>query len=98
MCDYIVKLLDLLTGMFPYVCLATMPIFCDANWPRKILKIFSASKSAVKDNDQDKKCTTSLLPSEDNTASKFRIKMDINFILNPEYSLMKTVLHPVFFW
>lgn len=96
MCDYIWKLLDLFTGMFPYVCLATMPIFCDANWPRKILKIFSTSKSSVKDNDQDKKCTTSLLPSEDNRAGKFSIKMDIDFILNAEYSLMKTVLYPVF--
>ncbi|PNF20660.1 hypothetical protein B7P43_G03021 [Cryptotermes secundus] len=57
-------------GMFPYVCLATMPIFCDANWPRKVLKIFSASKSAVKDNDQDKKCTTSLLPAEANRAKQ----------------------------
>ncbi|XP_031841315.2 gamma-glutamyl carboxylase isoform X1 [Nomia melanderi] len=24
-------------GMFPYVCLATMPLFCDANWPRKCI-------------------------------------------------------------
>lgn len=59
--------------MFPYVCLATMPIFCDANWPRKILKIFSLSESSVKDTDEDKKCTPSL-PTEDNTAGKFKMK------------------------
>jgi hypothetical protein len=51
--------------MFPYVCLATMPIFCDANWPRKITKIFSVSKPAVKNTDQDKKCTSSLQPTDD---------------------------------
>ncbi|KAJ3643909.1 hypothetical protein Zmor_026591 [Zophobas morio] len=27
-------------GMFPYVCLATMPLFCAENWPRKLLNIF----------------------------------------------------------
>jgi hypothetical protein len=54
------------TGMFPYVCIVTMPIFCDANWPRKMFKIFSVSPSA----DQDKK-STSPLP----TAGKFQIKI-----------------------
>lgn len=23
-------------GMFPYVCLATMPLFCKPNWPRRL--------------------------------------------------------------
>lgn len=27
-------------GMFPYVCLATMPLFCEENWPRKLFGIF----------------------------------------------------------
>jgi hypothetical protein len=55
--------------MFPYVCLATMPIFCNANWPRKILKMFSISESSVKDNDQNKEHVPSL-PTEDSTAGK----------------------------
>jgi hypothetical protein len=96
MCDSILKLLDLFTGMFPYVCLATMPIFCDANWPRKILNIFSVSKSTVKDKDKDNKRTTSLLPPGKNTGCEFGIKMCINFTWNLGYTLMITVLHPVF--
>ncbi|XP_054262450.1 vitamin K-dependent gamma-carboxylase [Macrosteles quadrilineatus] len=27
-------------GMFPYVCLATMPLFCHMDWPRKLLSRF----------------------------------------------------------
>ncbi|PSN30216.1 Vitamin K-dependent gamma-carboxylase [Blattella germanica] len=42
------------TGMFPYVCLVTMPIFCNANWPRKILKYFSRSKYASRNNGKEK--------------------------------------------
>lgn len=61
--------------MFPYVCLATMPIFCDANWPRKITKIFSLSKSAVKNTDQDKKCTSSLQPADDDGHGMFQTKI-----------------------
>ncbi|KDR20856.1 vitamin K-dependent gamma-carboxylase isoform X2 [Zootermopsis nevadensis] len=56
-------------GMFPYVCLVTMPIFCDTNWPRKILKIFSLSRSSVKDTNQDKKCTPPL-PTEGSTTEQ----------------------------
>lgn len=26
----------LLKGMFPYVCLATMPLFCHNDWPRRL--------------------------------------------------------------
>lgn len=26
--------------MFPYVCLATMPLFCEENWPRKLTSTF----------------------------------------------------------
>lgn len=63
----------LFTGMFPYVCLVTMPIFCDTNWPRKILKIFSLSRSSVKDTNQDKKCTPPL-PTEGSTTGKFKMK------------------------
>lgn len=28
-------------GMFPWVCLATMPLFCDASWPRNLFKSLS---------------------------------------------------------
>ncbi|KAG5894578.1 hypothetical protein JTB14_021558 [Gonioctena quinquepunctata] len=28
-------------GMFPYVCLATMPLFCKESWPRKIQSLFT---------------------------------------------------------
>lgn len=27
-------------GMFPYVCIATMPLFCQENWPRKLKQLF----------------------------------------------------------
>lgn len=27
--------------MFPYVCLATMPLFCRVDWPRKLELYFS---------------------------------------------------------
>lgn len=31
--------------MFPYVCLATMPLFCSESWPRKIEKKIFGSKN-----------------------------------------------------
>jgi hypothetical protein len=73
-----------------------MPIFCDANWPRKLLEIFSASKSTVKAKYQDNKCATSPLHPEDNGAGEFGIKMYINFKLNFGYTLMTAILHTVF--
>lgn len=36
-------LTDFLSGMFPYVCLATMPLFCSNNWPKKIINKFQAT-------------------------------------------------------
>lgn len=30
--------------MFPYVCLATMPIFCNADWPRRLVSYFKSSR------------------------------------------------------
>jgi hypothetical protein len=71
MCNYIP---ELFTGMFPYVCLATMLIFCDANWPRKIIKIFSDSVPTVKNTDQNKKRTSSLQPAVD-VHGKFQTKI-----------------------
>ncbi|CAG9853874.1 unnamed protein product [Phyllotreta striolata] len=32
-------------GMFPYVCLATMPLFCEENWPKKIISFFARRES-----------------------------------------------------
>lgn len=29
--------------MFPYVCLATMPLFCNESWPRKVTELFTTS-------------------------------------------------------
>ncbi|KAF6204951.1 hypothetical protein GE061_019117 [Apolygus lucorum] len=34
-------------GMFPYVCLATMPLFFDNNWPRKVAQRWSESTSTT---------------------------------------------------
>lgn len=31
------------SGMFPYVCLATMPLFCSNNWPKKIINKFQVN-------------------------------------------------------
>lgn len=33
--------------MFPYVCLATMPLFCDVNWPRKFAAIVTKKQISV---------------------------------------------------
>ena len=34
-------------GMFPWVCLATMPIFCETDWPRKVFRQFPVSLSFI---------------------------------------------------
>lgn len=36
--------------MFPYVCLATMPLFCEENWPRKLVGKFRHCKSNISTN------------------------------------------------
>lgn len=33
--------------MFPYVCLATMPLFCEENWPRKLVRFFWRSEDNI---------------------------------------------------
>ncbi|XP_076754527.1 gamma-glutamyl carboxylase isoform X2 [Xylocopa sonorina] len=46
-------------GMFPYVCLATMPLFCSPDWPRKLVSFlkrncavpFVVNNQNVKDHD-----------------------------------------------
>ncbi|KAG8277072.1 hypothetical protein J6590_049981 [Homalodisca vitripennis] len=35
------------SGMFPYVCLATMPLFCHTNWPRKLLTSLTRFKTPL---------------------------------------------------
>lgn len=37
--------------MFPYVCLATMPLFCNVDWPRKIMAWFTGSSIYVTNYD-----------------------------------------------
>ncbi|KAL0099045.1 hypothetical protein PUN28_020235 [Cardiocondyla obscurior] len=34
-------------GMFPYVCLATMPLFCRADWPRRLGLYFKRSQKTL---------------------------------------------------
>ncbi|EGI61953.1 PREDICTED: vitamin K-dependent gamma-carboxylase [Acromyrmex echinatior] len=34
-------------GMFPYVCLATMPLFCRADWPRKLELYFGLKQKIL---------------------------------------------------
>lgn len=36
--------------MFPYVCLATMPLFCKETWPKNILKVFCNVEEAKPSN------------------------------------------------
>lgn len=33
--------------MFPYVCLATMSLFCSADWPRKLELYFSSKREIL---------------------------------------------------
>lgn len=50
-------------GMFPYVCLATMPLFCSVSWPRKLISTFTKdapskpgrSTSCLYEAEKDKK-------------------------------------------
>ncbi|KAK0075118.1 hypothetical protein PV325_007335 [Microctonus aethiopoides] len=37
-------------GMFPYVCLVTMPLFCHVDWPRKLIKNYRLLNSKWKRN------------------------------------------------
>lgn len=47
-----------LPGMFPYVCLATMPLFCRMDWPRRLGRHFNwkrkVSAADVKPIDEDR--------------------------------------------
>ncbi|OXU20747.1 hypothetical protein TSAR_007390 [Trichomalopsis sarcophagae] len=38
-------------GMFPYVCLATMPLFCRVDWPRKLLEARTHSREKLDDGE-----------------------------------------------
>nr|XP_012134614.1 PREDICTED: vitamin K-dependent gamma-carboxylase [Megachile rotundata] len=37
-------------GMFPYVCLATMPLFCSTDWPRRLVSFFKHNISFLAQN------------------------------------------------
>ncbi|KAI4464636.1 vitamin k-dependent gamma-carboxylase [Holotrichia oblita] len=39
-----------ITGMFPYVCLATMPIFCEFDWPKRCMNKICRSKIDNRNN------------------------------------------------
>lgn len=41
-------------GMFPWVCLAELPLFYERDWPRKLKKMFSYSKSEPNFNNHNK--------------------------------------------
>ncbi|XP_076231167.1 gamma-glutamyl carboxylase isoform X3 [Calliopsis andreniformis] len=34
-------------GIFPYVCLATMPLFCNTDWPRRLASYFKLSRRTL---------------------------------------------------
>ncbi|KAL1139075.1 hypothetical protein AAG570_009136 [Ranatra chinensis] len=73
-------------GMFPFVCLITMPIFCHANWPRKIInKMYSLKEmcgQSIKskcdfNNTCDKNCTCGAIRS----SIKMKHHLTVTFIL-----------------
>lgn len=43
MLSYKLKPILCVSGMFPYTCLATMPLFCHVDWPRKVQAWFNGS-------------------------------------------------------
>jgi vitamin K-dependent gamma-carboxylase len=58
--------------MFPYVCLVTLPLFCDPSWPSKILSAAQNEKKAKADTSQA--ATSCLLPIHKNDESKITWK------------------------
>lgn len=66
LCKILKKTLEkIFSGMFPYVCLATMPLFCRVDWPRrlglyfkrkqKILSISAINVNNIKETDSQAK-------------------------------------------
>ncbi|KAJ8913553.1 hypothetical protein NQ315_017104 [Exocentrus adspersus] len=51
-------------GMFPYVCLATMPLFCSESWPRRIQAVFT------KNNLDPGPSSVCIYPQDENKAKK----------------------------
>ncbi|XP_024943980.1 vitamin K-dependent gamma-carboxylase isoform X2 [Cephus cinctus] len=60
-------------GMFPYVCLATMPLFCHTDWPRKIFSYFSRNSTCSSDYEN---LETASETSEDTEITKECIKQE----------------------
>lgn len=51
--------------MFPYVCLATMPLFCNVDWPRKFVSYVKCYATLFVPQDQDiSSCSKSLVALE----------------------------------
>lgn len=55
--------------MFPYVCLATMPLFCEETWPKKLMRIFFKSEPNILPNN------TCIYSTEDNKNRKDHEKL-----------------------
>ncbi|KAL6255246.1 hypothetical protein P5V15_013584 [Pogonomyrmex californicus] len=63
-------------GMFPYVCLATMPLFCHADWPRRLelyfkrrQKILLINTNSINTNSEKKTDNQEKEPSKSNLKS-----------------------------
>ncbi|XP_063973510.1 vitamin K-dependent gamma-carboxylase [Diachasmimorpha longicaudata] len=68
-------------GMFPYVCLATMGLFCHVSWPRRIISsLIALRSSAVREKNQLITCSTSKKEEMDDSDTKNRSKNDKNAI------------------
>ncbi|CAH1236547.1 unnamed protein product [Diabrotica balteata] len=69
-------------GMFPYVCLATMPLFCEETWPKKIMSLFTNKNL---DSSPSNNCLYQLKgkkgPSEYNTTITWQHKLVVSLVL-----------------
>lgn len=64
----------IIAGMFPYVCLVTLPLFCDPSWPSKIVSEAQSEKKVNVDTTQATTCTSCLSPIQKNDESKITWK------------------------
>ena len=55
--------------MFPYVCLATMPLFCNVDWPRKIIAWFTGSSIYVSNYETYENNTNNLSTSIESSSN-----------------------------
>lgn len=69
--------------MFPYVCLATMPLFCEVNWPRKCIQFVLRRK--IKESGMSEVCIYNKIPEEKSSESKKQEKDNVNFPTEPNW-------------